>query len=450
MFEVEREIGEWRGRLAVSGNLPEDRLEELESHLRDAMDDLQERGLDSEEAFLIALRRIGNLDELSRECAREITEETWRGIVLEPKGEGQRERRRDILSTLLLALAAGLLAKLPALFGVEARSEEWFFVYARNAALFCLPSVAWVLALVRRRGRALALALSLITLALALYLNFLPWSQGSDTGILTAIHLPFFLWIALLPLYAGLRWRETLRGMDFVRFTGEAFIYGLLLFCGVLALDLFVLLLFETASIKAGAFTMDWLLPICAFALPVGAARLAMAKRNVMETIAPVLARIFAPLFLAAMIVFIVATAVSGADPFADRDALIVFDLVLALVLALVLWSAAMRDPRASAGLNDWIDFGLALAALALDAFLLAAISGRIDAFGASPNRVAALGENLVLMVDLVGMAFLLGRHLFLRGAYEAVLRWQTAFLAVLFGWLGVVALAFPLIFGGR
>ncbi|MDP3177910.1 MAG: hypothetical protein Q8M76_08400, partial [Spirochaetaceae bacterium] len=237
--------------------------------------------------------------------------------------------------------------------------------------------------------------------------------------------------------------------MDFVRFTGESFIYGVLILCGVAVLNVFTMAIFSSAGFDPDKAMSEWLLPVCVFAAPAAAMRLALAKRSVVETIAPVLARIFAPLFLAAMLAFVAATLAAGRDPFADRNALVLFDVVLAVVVALVLFSTAMRDPRAASGVGDWVDLGLAVAALGIDAALLAVMAGRIGAWGLTPNRIAALGENLVFLAEFAGTAVILGRHLLGKGRYEAVIRWQVAFIPVAFAWAGVVALVLPLVFGG-
>lgn len=447
-FDLGRAVAEWKGALAAAGQLPDDRLEELASHLEDTMAELVRLGLDEEEAFLVAVKRVGNVDAVARQLALAEGDESWRRINL--PGTGAGARRRDLALAAVLALAAGLLAKVPTLFGLHFGTDEGFLVWFRNASLFCLPSMAWTLVLVRKEGRREALALSGLVLALALAVNLFPWAADSQTVLLTSIHLPILLWLCVLPLYARGRWRRAEGGMDFVRLTGEAFIYGVLLLLGVAVLIAMVAAVFETAGVKTEALVGDWIVPLCVFAAPVVAVRLAMAKRNVVETIAPALARIFAPLFLLALAGFGLFAAATGRDPFVDRNALIVFDLVLAVVLALVLWSMAMRDPRGKRCAADFVDLALALTALALDLFLLAAMAGRVGTWGLTPNRVAALGENLVLLADLAGTAFLLGRHLLGKGSYRAVLRWQTAFLALIAAWAGIVALVFPLVFGGR
>ncbi len=471
MDTIERRIDEWRGRLSLAGHLSAERLAELETHLRDSMDELKNRGLDEEEAFIVAIRRVGNLDELAGEFARAGSDGEWRRMALEAGPSGIRERRIDFVIAVMCALLSAALAKLPELFGFAFISDESASVWLRNAALFCLPGAALSLAWVRWRRAilaacgssvnslsklsfswlwGLALGLCVIALALGFYINMIPWRDGGQTEFLTAIHLPFFLWLVLLPLFAGARWLRAEKGMDFIRFSGESFIYAVLLLCGVATLSAFTMIVFGGAGFDVEDFVQRWILLPGVFAAPVAALRIALAKRGVVETIAPVLARLFAPLFLLAMLAFIVLAAFSGSNPFAGRDSLIAFDLSLAIVFALILFSTAMRDPRASPGLTDWVDFLLAVSALVIDALVLAAMADRLGTWGITPNRLAAIGENLILMVGLAGMAFFIGRRLFIGKDYAVVFRWQTAFLPVIFVWCGIVALLFPAFFGGR
>ena len=460
MSEHDDRIAEWRGRLADGGKLGEERLEELESHLRDSIGDLRGRGLDEEEAFLVAARRVGNLDALAGEFARAGSEGEWRRIALDPSPNGARPGHLDLAVAVALSLAAGFLSKVPLFSGAPSQAFWSNETFLGNLALACLGPAALLLAFVRGReaslrgedadgGRVgLAALLVIVTAALSLLFRVLPRVADSQTAILSSIHLPLFLWIALLPLYAGPGKRGN--GLDFVRFTGEAFIYGVLLLCGVGVLGAFTSMVFMSAGFDAGKIVSDWILPLGVFAAPVAAMRLALAKRSVVETIAPLLARIFAPLFLLAMLAFIAVALASGRNPFGGRDALIVFDLALAVVFALVLFSSSMRDPRASPGAADWVDLGLALAALAIDLLLLAAMAGRLGAWGASPNRIAALGENIIIMIELAGTAFAVGGHLLARRPYARLQSWQAAFIPVIFAWCGFVALGLPLVFGGR
>ena len=90
----------------------------------------------------------------------------------------------------------------------------------------------------------------------------------------------------------------------------------------------------------------------------------------------------------------------------------------------------------------------LVVSALVADGVALAAIAARISEFGFSPNRVAALGENLVLLGNLGWSAWLYARFVGGRGPFAAVERWQTAYLPVYAAWAAVVVFGFPPLFG--
>jgi hypothetical protein len=131
-----------------------------------------------------------------------------------------------------------------------------------------------------------------------------------------------------------------------------------------------------------------------------------------------------------------------------EREVLIAFDLLLVVVFGLLLYSISARDALAPPGLLDWIQLTLVGTALVVDLLALWAIGTRISDFGYTPNRVAALGENVVLLVNLGVSAFLYAR--FLRGgiAFSRLCDWQTSYLYVLAAWAAAVALVFPPLFG--
>jgi hypothetical protein len=113
----------------------------------------------------------------------------------------------------------------------------------------------------------------------------------------------------------------------------------------------------------------------------------------------------------------------------AKREILIGFDLLLAVVVGLVLYAASAHDPQAPPDFFDRLQLLLVISALVVDVVALAAIAGRISEFGFTPNRVAALGENLILLVNLAWTAWLYFRFLRHRGSFVALERWQIAYL---------------------
>ena len=137
-------------------------------------------------------------------------------------------------------------------------------------------------------------------------------------------------------------------------------------------------------------------------------------------------------------------------DKAMKREVLIGFDLLLAVVVGLVLYAASARDPQAPPDFFDGLQLLLVVSALVVDGVALAAIAARLSEFGFTPNRVAALGENLILLVNLAWSAWLYACFLRHRGSFADLERWQIAYLPVYSVWAALVVVMFPPVFGYR
>jgi hypothetical protein len=119
----------------------------------------------------------------------------------------------------------------------------------------------------------------------------------------------------------------------------------------------------------------------------------------------------------------------------------------LVLVLCLLLYAISARDSQSQPGRFDKLQLLLVICALVVDVLALWAMAERISEFGFSPNKTAALGMNLLLMVNLVGSAVLYAGFLTKRSAFTRLVRWQTAYLPVYAAWAWIVVAIFPAIF---
>jgi hypothetical protein len=236
--------------------------------------------------------------------------------------------------------------------------------------------------------------------------------------------------------------------MDFVRFTGELAIYFTLLALGGAVLIALTLATLRIIGADFEPVLEDWILPFAVPGALVVAAWLVEAKQQVVENIAPVLTRVFTPLTVVMLLVLLPVFATAGGFVDIDRNLLILMDAILVLVLCLLLYSISARDSLAPPGLFDGLQLVLVVSALGLDAVMLTAMLTRIAEFGYSPNKIAALGLNVVLLVHLVGAAWLAGGFLRGRRPFAAVERWQTRYLPVYGAWAAVVVLLFPPLFG--
>jgi len=465
---LETQIALWRDYLRRHPAVRGSDVEELEDHLRAQVEGLTEAGLAEDEAFLVAVKRLGNLDAVSREFAREHSERLWKQLVVAPGGKagedeaGTSRARTEAAVVIVLATLAAVALKVPELFGFHlftgGPAAETF--YARNFALFVFPFLAGYLVWKREAwesnvwerdgGRRGLVPIVLLFVAGLLFANVYPTLDPRHTLALTATHLPIALWLAVGLAYVGGRWRDQARRMDFVRFSGELFIYYSLIALGGIVLTAFTVQMFQAIGLDVEWLVSRWVLPCGALGAVVIGAWLVEAKQSVIENMAPVLTRLFTPLFTLVLLAFLGTMAWTRTGIGVERDVLIGFDLLLVVVVGLVLYAVSARDPEAPPGAFDALQLLLVLTALVVDAFALAAIAARISAFGFSANKVAALGENVVLLVNLVGSAWLYARFLRGRGSFAALERWQTAYLPVYFIWAWWVVIAFPPLFGFR
>lgn len=212
-------------------------------------------------------------------------------------------------------------------------------------------------------------------------------------------------------------------------------------------LTAFIGTLFRAIGLNAGPFIGSWLLPCGAAGAVLIASWLVEAKQSVIENMAPVLTRLFTPLFGTMLILFLAALLWTGRGVDIDRNMLIAFDLLLVVVLGLLLYSVSAREPRMPANAFDAMQVTLVVSALLADAVALWAIAARINEFGFTANRVAALGENLILLINLAWSAVLYLRFLTGRGSFTALEKWQTNYLPVYGAWAALVLIFFPLLF---
>ena len=443
METVESRIAEWRAYVANAAAVNGHDVDELEDHLRHQIADLSAAGLADDEAFLVAVKRMGDLDSLSREFAREHSGRLWKQLVL--SDDEPARTPGGWFEPLAFAVAAAVVVQVARLAaGFPDEEPRWL---ARNAGLLVLPLLGAYFA--RRRqldAPRWVLTASSFVLA-ALVVNLYPYGSNSSTEVLVALHLPVVLWFVVAYAYMGGTIRSHERRMDFVRFTGEWFIYYVLIALGGGVLMALTAAILEPAGIDVERI-VEWVLPSGAAGAVIVAAWLVESKQRVVENMAPVLTMLFTPLFALMLAGAAVVYALTGLGGAFDRELLSVFDALLLVVLALVLYGMSARDPSTSPGWMDRIQLVAVVSALVLDVMVLGTMIARVGELGFTPNRTAALGLNLVLLVNLAGAAWLSTRFLTRRTTLHRLERWQTTYLPVFALWAATVVVVLPPLFG--
>ncbi len=255
------------------------------------------------------------------------------------------------------------------------------------------------------------------------------------------------LWLLVGVAYTGGDWRNERRRMDFIRFTGEWLIYFVLIGMGGGVLTAFTAGTFEAIGLNAEEFIESWMAPCGAVGAVVVAGWLVEAKQSVIENMAPVLTRIFTPLFAATLLVFLVAVIWTSNGIDVERDALIIFNLLLVVVLGLLLYGISLVILILHPAFFERLQLALVISALIIDVLVLVAISGRISTWGFSANKSVALGENVILLANLAWSAWLFLGIVRARAGFAQLERWQTQYVIVYAGWAWSVVLLFPPLF---
>ena len=80
-FDLNAAVENWRNELAAQPNLASEDRRELETHLRDAIAGFQQRGLNDEESFWLARKRVGQPQKLGEEFVKADSNSIWRERV---------------------------------------------------------------------------------------------------------------------------------------------------------------------------------------------------------------------------------------------------------------------------------------------------------------------------------------------------------------------------------
>ncbi|MCU0640278.1 MAG: hypothetical protein MUF59_10495 [Candidatus Krumholzibacteria bacterium] len=362
----------------------------------------------------------------------------WRAR-LEFRGPArQADWRGRLPRAIVIAAILGALIRIPAL----RLDPEWYYTrFAPSLALLALAVYFWI----GRRERWSLVVGTILALGAAAYVSLLPGL--SDSVVMALIHLPVVFWAFLGLVFMGGSWREADSRVRFVRYNGELLVLGSLVALGGIVFSGLTVAMFELISEKSGQWYIDNLAVFGAAAVPVAATFLYDTVFNRRTGIAAVLARIFSPLFLLMAAVYLIAAFAGGKNPFIDRSFLIMCNGLMLVVLGISVFSIVERDEAPGMQIMDNINLALVVVTILIDVIALSAILFRIASFGITPNRVAVLGANLVIIVHL-GM---------ICGAYVAFLRRRTGFavmrqavgsyLPVYAAWAAAVAFLLPVIF---
>ncbi len=347
---------------------------------------------------------------------------------------------KDLLLIIIISLLAGTIARF--LFSPIDESV----INPANIVFSVLPLLSLYFLLKNRPTIKVVLIISLSYLAALIYLNFLP-VKNSDSIILANLHLPFFLWSLVAISFMGDFSLRPGKIMGYLKYNGELLIgVALILICGAF-LTALTIGLFEAIGLDIVEFYMRNIAIYGVAASLFVSTYLTKARGKVTANFAPYLAKIFSPLVLITLGVYLATIIVTQKNPYTDREFLLIFNLMLLLVLLITIFSVSERETGSKIAFNDRIIFALLAVAIVINGVALSAILFRLTSYGITPNRLAVLGMNLIVFIHLVRITVNYCRFLLGKVNIERVEAAITGYLPVYSLWALSVTILFPIMF---
>ena len=239
--------------------------------------------------------------------------------------------------------------------------------------------------------------------------------------------------------------------MGFLRYIGELIIYASILFLAgaILTAITLALLNFIETTYELSDWYEEYVIIYGGVSIPIIATFLLDKVIDKRQNIAPVIARIFTPLFLITTFAYLIIMAVYQKNPFDDRDYLMALNILLIIVLGLLIFTVAERNTTSPPGISDYLNIGLVITTIILDAIALSATVFRStsDDDGLTPNRIAILGINLLVLLHLSGILINYGRFIWNKKPFEKLENWIAGYLPIYAIWAFLVSVMLPLLF---
>ena len=380
--------------------------------------------------------------EIYPEIQSDLTAQIWHERLRTTRDEITKGSSKDWIFVSVISLFVAFFMQVPDLFSI---SHDFYF--PRNIAFIGMPGIAAFFAF--KQGltfRQVAGPFAIVILSV-LFVNYLPNNLASDTLILTCIHLPILNWLMVGYVFSGANLAITSKRIDFLRFHGDLLVMSAVI---LLAGGLFTALtinLFNLIDIKIEEFYFRYLVLSVLPSVPLLATLLVHQNPALVSKIPPIIARIFTPLVTVMLVLFLAAFIYTGKDPYNDREFLLIFNGILIGVMALLLFSVSEATKDSASSFQRFSLIGLACLAIINNGIALSAIVFRLYELGVTPNRLAVLGSNVLVLLNLIFVTRqLLG---LLKGQKNLadVEAGMTRFLPYYALWAAIVSFVFPFVF---
>ena len=290
--------------------------------------------------------------------------------------------------------------------------------------------------------------IAVATLAGIIFINILPENKQSSTLVLSSIHLPLFLWSLLGFAFVNDQKNNVEKRLGFLSYNGDLIVMTTLIVIAGGILTGVTIGLFSLIGMNIEQFYFENIVVFALPAAPILATYLIRTNPQLVGKVSPVIAKIFSPIVLVMLIIYLIAIMYSGKDPYNDREFLLIFNALLIGVMAIIFFSVAESSKKEVSRVEMWILFLLSVVTIIVGGIALSAILYRISEYGITPNRAAVFGSNVLILINLLMVTAQLFKAVSGKKDISGVGKIISTYLPVYAVWTIIVTFIFPLIFG--
>ena len=353
---------------------------------------------------------------------------------------------RDVFIMIVICLAAGFLIKIPDLFNINVTT--FHFYEKETGIIFFMGLSFYTVAINKGFSKRNVLITILAFLISAVYINLLPDVSTSASIKLVYIHMPLLMWCLFGMVYTNYDLKDLTKRVDYIKHNGDLAIMGVLIIITGGMLMATSIGIFQAIGIHVEKIYQNYIMVIGSVAAPVLTSFILKNYATFTNKLAPILANIFSPLVLLTLIIYLIEIPLSGKDPYNDRDFLLIFNVMLICVMAIIVFSVSETAMMRKQKFSEIVLFLLSIVTLIINLIALSAIFYRLGHFGLTPNRLAILGSNILVFINLLLISIELFKIGFRDSDTEKVNLTISKYIPVYLVWVLIVVFLFPVIFG--
>ena len=352
---------------------------------------------------------------------------------------------KELLIIFLCSLLAVLIARIPEIFSID---EE--FYYTRNIGFIVF--IPLTIYFIWRKNIKIKriLIISIVVLSSIIFINFLPsnlQNNESDTLILACLHLPIFLWSLFSLLFFGKKITSHQERLSFIKYNGDLIVISGLILLGGGIFSGVTIGLFEIINIDIEEFYFRYIIITGLASLPIIGTHVIDKNPSIVDRISPFIAKLFSPIVLITLFIYVGSIIFFGTNIYNDREFLLLFNFLLVGVMALIFFSISEGLSTSMNKIEIGILFLLSLLTIVVNGIALSAILIRIIEWGITPNRIAVLGSNILILINMI----IVSKKLY----YTLINKTKTLkvgisivfFMSIYCFWSLIVTFLFPFIF---